>query len=257
MWLARLPWGVVPVRSCYSALASTVGEFQHLTTGCGSTKPLFSLITIPKLMSSPMTNQQLSPVIPSEGLSIARKVMEDAVAFYLVNGGPAVAREHIERLANELKFYDDSTEAYRDVMAMISQAEKAEQQRADERNQQQQRDLFLTMMGVIKPKNTGENTGEPTPLFPKLSTDKAMLMWQRLRQAGYIDEHYQPVNLSRTQLALLANEMSNRLGIYDKWKTFERLWNKKNLRNELNKALDQHKSLSFISLMKNIFADIQ
>lgn len=45
-------------------------------------------------------------------------------------------------------------------------------------------------------------------LSPKLSSPKAMLMWWRLQQKGYIDDHYQPVGLSRTEGALLSEEIT-------------------------------------------------
>lgn len=212
-----------------------------------------------------MTNQQLPRASPQEGFSIARKVMADAVAFYLANGGPSVAREHVERLANELKFYPDSRDAYLDALALIAQAEKEEQLRAEERVQQQQRDLVLTVMGVIK---SGSAQKDPGPLCdglpPKLSTDKAMLIWQRLQQAGYIDDHYQPVNLSRTlsavladeMMLLLANENDKLMGIDDKWRPFELLWNRKNMRADHYRSLNQKKADRFRTEIQALLADI-
>ena len=37
-----------------------------------------------------MANQPLSRALPTEEFSVARKVMGDAVAFHLANGGPTV-----------------------------------------------------------------------------------------------------------------------------------------------------------------------
>ncbi len=212
-----------------------------------------------------MTNQQLPRASPQEGFSIARKVMADAVAFYLANGGPSVAREHVERLANELKFYADSNDAYLNALALIAQAEKEEQQRAEDRAQQQQRDLMLTMMGVIK---SGSPHKDSVPSYnglpPKLSTPKAMLVWQRLQQSGYIDDHYQPVNLSRTLSAVLADEMmmllSNEndklMGIDDKWRPFELLWNRNNMRADHYRSLNQQKADRFRTEIQTLLADI-
>ena len=212
-----------------------------------------------------MANQQLSQACLSEGFSIARKVMADAVTFYLANGGPAVARAHVESLANELKFYDDCTDAYREALAMISLAERQEQQRAEERNQQQQQHLMMTLMGVMQSGKKGspsapakgERPKGPAMLPPKLSTDKALLIWQRLQQAGLIDEHYQPVGLSRTDAALLADEMAMLLHISDKWKTFESLWHRKYMRADYNEALYLKKTPEFRKKLKILFADIQ
>ena len=61
-----------------------------------------------------------------------------------------------------------------------------------------------------------------------LATPEAMALWRKTQQAGYVDEHYQPL-ISRTQAALLADTMAQRLGIKEKWKTFGELWNRQNI----------------------------
>ena len=48
-----------------------------------------------------------------------------------------------------------------------------------------------------------------------LRTPEAMALWQKAQQAGYVDARYQPL-LSRTQAALLADAMAERLGIKEK-----------------------------------------
>ena len=180
-----------------------------------------------------MANPQLSHM-PSGDFSIARKVMGDAVAFHLANGGPTVARQHVEQLANELKIYSDINEAYLDAMARIAEAERMEQQKAEERTRARE-----------------------TQLPPKLSTAKAMLMWQRLQQAELIDDCYLPVGLSGTERAMLADQMARRLKIKDKWKTFERLWGFATLRSDYNRALDQKKSRAFLKKLSSLLSDIQ
>ena len=94
-----------------------------------TTKRESSLQSINNLTSSAMPSKHPSRISPPEGFSIARQVMKDAVTFYLENGGPAVAREHVENLAKELIIYDDCTEAYREAMTKINMAEKAERQK--------------------------------------------------------------------------------------------------------------------------------
>ena len=89
-----------------------------------------------------MSSQHFSRVSPSEGLSITRQVMNDAVTFYLEHGGPAEARAHIEKLANELKIYDDCAEAYREALERIRVAEEAERQQAEASRQQELHDLM-------------------------------------------------------------------------------------------------------------------
>jgi hypothetical protein len=91
-----------------------------------------------------------------------------------------------------------------------------------------------------------------TPLPSKLSTEAAMAIWQKAQQAGYVDANYQPL-ISRTQAALLADEMAKRLAIKDKWKVFEELWNRRNMYRDYHDALEQHQSLQFRDILKVMF----
>ena len=84
-----------------------------------------------------------------------------------------------------------------------------------------------------------------------LRTPEAMVLWQKAQRAGYVDEHYQPL-LSRTQAALLADAMAERLGIKEKWKVFEGLWHRKNMYKDLYYALNQKQSLAFQDKLKAI-----
>ncbi len=85
-----------------------------------------------------------------------------------------------------------------------------------------------------------------------LATEEAMRLWEKGRQAGYVDECYQPL-LSRTQSALLADAMAERLGIKEKWKVFEELWHRKYMRNDYNLALTQRQSYKFQDNLKQLF----
>jgi hypothetical protein len=73
------------------------------------------------------------------------------------------------------------------------------------------------------------------------------------QRAGYVDEHFQPL-LSRTQAALLADAMAERLGIKEKWKVFEGLWNRKYMRSDYNLALSQQQSYEFQDELKQLFS---
>ena len=105
-----------------------------------------------------MATFQQSRISPYSGESIAFLVMAAAVEFYLKHGGCAVARTHIENLANELKFYDDCVPAYHAALASITQAEKAEQQMADERQQQQMNNLMMAMIAAAHQQTTQNYT---------------------------------------------------------------------------------------------------
>ena len=85
-----------------------------------------------------------------------------------------------------------------------------------------------------------------------LATDKAMVLWRKAQRAGYVDEHYQPL-LSRTQAALLADAMAERLGIKEKWKVFEGLWHRKYMYHDYYRAMEQQQSLDFQDTLKRLF----
>lgn len=196
-----------------------------------------------------MANQPLSRALPTEEFSVARKVMGDAVAFHLANGGPTVARQHVEQLANELKIYSDINEAYLDAMARIAEAERTGRQPS-------------------RRAQTGPNgKAQAAPkgvLPPKLASGRAMFMWRILQQEGLIDGDYQPVGLSRTMSAVLANEMIIRLsteterlmGIDDKWKPFEQLWDRNNMKADYNHAMNLAKTRHFLDRLNRLLAGI-
>ena len=99
----------------------------------------------------------------------------------------------------------------------------------------------------------GVDSFETTKGLPEvLATEEAMRLWEKGRQAGYVDECYQPL-LSRTQSALLADAMAERLGIKEKWKAFEELWHRKYMRNDYNLALTQRQSYKFQDDLKQLF----
>jgi hypothetical protein len=78
-----------------------------------------------------------------------------------------------------------------------------------------------------------------------------MMLWEKAQRAGYVDGRYQPL-ISRTQSALLADAMAERLGIKEKWKVFETLWNRKYMRSDYNLALTRKRSLDFQDELKAI-----
>ena len=100
----------------------------------------------------------------------------------------------------------------------------------------------------------GVDSYEKTRCLPEvLATEEAMRLWEKAQQAGYVDEHYQPF-LSRTQSALLADAMAERLGIKEKWKVFEELWQRQNMRSDYARAMYQRQSLDFQDKLKRLFS---
>lgn len=72
-----------------------------------------------------------------------------------------------------------------------------------------------------------------------LRSEKAREVMEALVAGGLLDEAWQPVGLSRPQAAMLADRVAEVLGIKNKWKVFEQLWNRKNLRNDYNTAINE------------------
>jgi len=92
---------------------------------------------------------------------------------------------------------------------------------------------------------------EPPVLPECLSTDKAMDLWKKVIAEGWVDEEYQP-KISRTLSALLAYHMAAKLGINNKWKTFEQLWQRNDMHGDYNKALSQQQSRLFLDKLKEV-----
>ena len=78
-----------------------------------------------------------------------------------------------------------------------------------------------------------------------------MTLWKKVQRAGYVDDNYQPL-ISRTQSALLADAMAEQLGIREKWKVFEALWNRKNMYKDYYQAVEQKQFLPFLDKLKQI-----
>ena len=105
------------------------------------------------------------------------------------------------------------------------------------------------------PKGKGVDSAEALKKLPDvLATDNAMELWEKAQAAGWIDGNYQPL-ISRTQAALLADAMAERLGIKEKWKVFEGLWNRKYMRSDYNLALTRKRTLDFQDELKQLIID--
>jgi len=103
------------------------------------------------------------------------------------------------------------------------------------------------------PQPSPKGKGDERELLPEaLRTEDAMALWQKAQQAGYVDEHYQP-QLSRTQAALLADAMAERLGIKEKWKVFETLWHRRNMHKDYYLAFGQQQTSDFQDEIKALF----
>ena len=89
-------------------------------------------------------------------------------------------------------------------------------------------------------------------VFPEvLCSERALGLWQKAQAQGWVDEACQPL-LSRPQAALLADRMAEVLGIAQKWKVFEQLWQRKNMRNDYNTAMNQQQCDEYMKKFKRV-----
>lgn len=96
-----------------------------------------------------MAQQQQTRASPT-GFSTIQKMVDETVEFYLANGGPAVARNEIRGLAATFSFMDEWPGAYRNALARIELAERAEQRKHEEREQRRLGEMMTAMMGVAQ-----------------------------------------------------------------------------------------------------------
>ena len=96
-------------------------------------------------------------------------------------------------------------------------------------------------------------SGESGEVPAQLDTPRARELWQMAIAQGWVDEKLQPL-LSRPLAALLADRMAEVLGVATKWKVFEQLWRRKNMRNDYNTALEQQQCDEYMKKFKRIIS---
>lgn len=114
-----------------------------------------------------------------------------------------------------------------------------------------ERQAFIELDLMLELIHEDMQQGKGVVLPEALATPEARELLEKARMAGYLDENYQPT-ISNTMSALLADEIATRLKIRNKWKVFERFWNRKNMRNDYNDALYQRKTRNFLDKISNV-----
>lgn len=90
----------------------------------------------------------------------------------------------------------------------------------------------------------------------ELQTDKAIALLLLCQNEDWLDNAFLPTGkLGRWECALLANELSNELGIKHKWKVFESLWNIRGMSSDWNKAYGASSSCEFIDSVKKLILE--
>jgi len=90
---------------------------------------------------------------------------------------------------------------------------------------------------------------EDIVLPAEFSSEVAMAMYEKLKTAKIIDDNLQPL-CSRPRAALLAQELSSRLGIKHQWTYYEKMWHRENMRNDLQKAMERKETGDYIYVIR-------
>lgn len=87
------------------------------------------------------------------------------------------------------------------------------------------------------------------------SPDMSHPVWQAAITQGWIDGNLQPL-LSRTQAALVAYYIADKLHIRKKWRFFEELWGRRNMKNDYYDALDQRQTGAMLDKIKKVMETV-
>ena len=93
------------------------------------------------------------------------------------------------------------------------------------------------------------------PALPEiLCTHQAQSLLVKLRNAGMVDEQWNPIGLSTAEKGTLAEYLSDKLDIHSHWKFFGLLWNinSETLRTSKRRGLDQEKTWNFRSKLEDL-----
>lgn len=86
-----------------------------------------------------------------------------------------------------------------------------------------------------------------------LSLVTTSVEWRVLQERGWMDAAGQPT-VTRSEAAVMASEVAQRLGIENKWQVFEQLWGRTNMSRDMQRAMGQRKTLDFMDELKKCLA---
>lgn len=87
----------------------------------------------------------------------------------------------------------------------------------------------------------------------KLRSPRAQELWRELYKAGYVDSRCITTR-SRTESAIMAKEMADKLGLTRYWNEFSELWQMSNLKATYNKSYNTQNGWDFEKKLKSILA---
>ena len=99
--------------------------------------------------------------------------------------------------------------------------------------------------GSAKKKNDGDPAAR---MSDELKGEKGQAVLKNLQKHGLLDEKFYPLNLSGSESAVLAYQISITLDIKEMWKVFSDLWDisPNALRAAYNRGMEQKKTIEFL-----------
>ena len=88
-------------------------------------------------------------------------------------------------------------------------------------------------------------------LPPALATPEAKALLYKAREAGYLDDKFQP-KISNTKSAMLADEIASKLQIRNRWKVFEQFWHRHDMYKDNYDGRDQKQSSEFLDEINKV-----
>lgn len=89
-------------------------------------------------------------------------------------------------------------------------------------------------------------------LCAQLKTKKAMTIWKKLQDEGWVDDNCRPVGLTGWQEVLLAAAIAKHVGIRNKWQVFEHFWHMSFMKQTFQKAVSNTDAAVFYKKLEEL-----
>ena len=108
--------------------------------------------------------------------------------------------------------------------------------------------------GIAKKKNDDDPAAR---MSDELKGERGLAVLKNLQKHGLLDENFYPMELSNSESAVLAYQISITLGINEMWKVFSDLWNitPNALRAAYNRGMEQKKTIKFLDKITPLLND--
>ena len=108
--------------------------------------------------------------------------------------------------------------------------------------------------GIAKKKNDDDPAAR---MSDELKGERGLAVLKNLQKHGLLDENFYPMELSNSESAVLAYQISITLGINEMWKVFSDLWNitPNALRAAYNRGMEQKKTMKFLDEITPLLND--